>query len=71
MPSSSQRMASSSRGNLNSASSHSNMSSGESQPPLTQKEKNEDYFRTLGSANSTRSEALPPSQGMIFFKQRG
>lgn len=34
--------------------------------PSTKKEQNEAYFSKLGSENSTRSDALPPSQGGKF-----
>lgn len=34
--------------------------------PTTKKEQNEAYFSKLGNENSTRSDALPPSQGGKF-----
>ncbi|KAG0337866.1 hypothetical protein BG004_007459 [Podila humilis] len=58
----------------NSPSNSSNGSNGYNSPagraggnnvssPLTDKERNEEYFNRLGNANASRSEHLPPSQG--------
>ncbi|KAJ1915335.1 Zn finger-containing GTPase- Activating Protein for ARF [Tieghemiomyces parasiticus] len=37
--------------------------SGPANPATAQRERNEQYFATLGAANETRSASLPPSQG--------
>ncbi|KAJ1954599.1 Zn finger-containing GTPase- Activating Protein for ARF [Linderina pennispora] len=53
--------------NLNSAFGNSPASSGRQTPDLGgtmgQKKRNEDYFASLGAANESRREDLPPSQG--------